>query len=291
MIPASRSARSQASASAGVAEPRQHEVRLRRVGRNPGLRQRRRQRRPVAGVLAAAEGGVSGIAHGRLRRRQRRGREVERAADAVQHLDDVRRPVAPADPQAAEPVDLREGPGHHHVVARRDQPRVPVEALDELGIGAVEHQQRPRRQPRRQPLDLGRGDHGPGRVVGVGDEDQRRALAGRREDRVDVGPPLGLAHLDRRRAGGERADPVHPEAVLGMDDLGAGAGVGLRQEGDDLVRSGAADDARRVEAVHLADGGPERRVIARRVEVQARRPPPGRPRPPSATARTGSRSS
>ena len=73
------------------------------------------------------------------------------------------------------------------------------------------------------------------------------------EDGVDVGVALGLAHLDRRGAGGERADAVHAEAVPAVDDLAPGPGVGLGQEGDDLVGAGAAEDARRVEAVHLGD--------------------------------------
>ena len=91
------------------------------------------------------------------------------------------------------------------------------------------------------------------------------------EDGVDVGAAVALGHLDRGGAGGERGDPVHAEAVLGVDHLAARAGVGLGEEGDDLVGAGAADDAGGVEAVHLADRPAQGGVVGRGIEVQARR--------------------
>ena len=171
-----------------VAEAGQHEVRLRRIGRHARRGQRRGQRRAVAGVLRQAEGGVVRVPDRRLGGRELGRGEVERPPHPVQHVDDVPRPVAPADAQAAEPVDLREGPRHHHVVARLDQAGVAVEAGDEFGIGAVEHEERARRQAGGEARHLRGRDHRAGRVVGIGDEDERRALGRGGEDRVHVGP-------------------------------------------------------------------------------------------------------
>src|SRR3546814_14661100 len=49
------------------------------------------------------------------------GIDVERPAQAVDHRDDVFRRIGPADPQAAETVDLREGAQHDRVIALGDQ--------------------------------------------------------------------------------------------------------------------------------------------------------------------------
>src|SRR6185312_10738686 len=46
---------------------------------------------------------------------------------------------------------------------------------------------------------------------------------------------------------------VHEKAVPAVDDLVAGPGIGARQEADELVGAGAADDARRIEPVAPGD--------------------------------------
>src|SRR3546814_11543471 len=46
-----------------------------------------------------------------------RRRDIERPAQPVQHVGDRCGTIAPAEAQARQPIDLREGPGHHHVVA------------------------------------------------------------------------------------------------------------------------------------------------------------------------------
>jgi hypothetical protein len=152
-----------------------------------------------------------------------------------------------------------------------DQGGVAVEARHELGIGAVEHQERLGRQAGGEAGHLRGVDHRAGGVVGVGDEDEGGALAAGGEDGVDVGAALGLGHLDRGGAGGERADAVEAEAVLGVDHLGAGAGVALVEQGEDLVRAGAADDALGVEPVHGGDGGAQGGVGAVGIDVEGAR--------------------
>src|SRR6056297_4270282 len=56
--------------------------------------------------------------------------------------------------------------------------------------------------------------------------------------------------------------------MLGMDHLIARSGIALAQKSNDLVAADAADDARRIEPVDLADGGAQRGVICRGVAVQ-----------------------
>ncbi len=83
--------------------------------------------------------------------RERGAVDVEGAADAVEGVDDMRRPVEPADAQIGEAEDLREGAGHHDVVARRDEleARSIVIAPHILGISGIEDQQDMRAAGRR----------------------------------------------------------------------------------------------------------------------------------------------
>ena len=76
----------------------------------------------------------------------RRRRDVERPADAVEHVGDVRRAIGPAEPQPRQPVDLRERARHHRVLGGRHQLEagLVVVAAHVFGIGRVEHQQRHR---------------------------------------------------------------------------------------------------------------------------------------------------
>ena len=53
-----------------------------------------------------------------------------------------------------------------------------------------------------------------------------------------------------------------------MDHLIARPGIGLAQEGDDLVRACAADHATGVQAVHIGDGLAQRGMVGGRVAVQ-----------------------
>ena len=132
--------------------------------------------RPASSSLWATA--VSTCAHrpGSPRRRPRSPAPLtlNGPADAVQRVDDMRRPVAPADAQIGEAVDLREGPRHHDVVAGGDEfeaGRIVV-AADIFGVGRVEDEQHVRRQGRMQALHLVERQVGAGRVVGVG-EDRR----------------------------------------------------------------------------------------------------------------------
>ncbi|RXT27701.1 hypothetical protein B5U98_02605 [Bosea sp. Tri-39] len=181
--------------------------------------------------------------------------DVEGPAGAVQRIDDVGGTIGPAEAQVGEAIDLREGAGHHDVLAGRDQfeARGIVVAPDVLGIGRVEHEQNMRRQAGLQTLDLVEGQIGAGRVVGVGEEDDLGARRHRGEDRVDIGGEVRLGHDHRLAAGGEDRDLVDEEAVLSEHALVAIAEIDLGDQLQQFVRAGAADDAVGVEAVAAGD--------------------------------------
>ena len=69
-------------------------------------------------LLVVRDGGfdMGAILQRRRRRALRRRRDVERPADAVEHVGDCGRAIGPADAQACKAIDLREGPRHHDIV-------------------------------------------------------------------------------------------------------------------------------------------------------------------------------
>ena len=74
-----------------------------------------------------------------------------------------------------------------------------------------------------------------------------------REDRVDVGGEILLRRHDRLRARAERRDRIDQKAVRGVDRLVAVLQIGARQQVEQIVGAGAADDAGRIEAERAAD--------------------------------------
>ena len=199
-----------------------------------------------------------------------RGVDIERPAHPLEHVHDVGRAIGPAEPERRQPVDLGEGARHDGVAAGLDQfaPVGIVVAADILGIGCVHHQQHALRQHLAQPDQFVAGDISPGRVVRVGDEDQLRARRHGRQDRIDIGGEVALGSHDRMGARRARGDRIHGEPVLRVDHLVARPCIGVGQQGKEFVRARAADDARRVEVVDLADGGSKLLRGAVRIEVQ-----------------------
>ena len=225
------------------------------------------------------------------RRQHRRRRDVERPADAVDRIDDMGRAEHPADPQRGQPVDLGEGVGHHGVLGGRDQldADLVVVARHVVGIGGVQHQQHMRRQAGAQPLDLVERQIGAGRVVRVGEPDQLGARRHQLEDRIDVGGEVGLGRDDVDGAVRHRRDRIDQKAVGGRDRLVAVAEIGVRQQIEDLVGAGAADDAVGIEPEGAADRLAQHPRGAFRIVLQMRGHASCRPRSPSATGRTASR--
>ena len=73
------------------------------------------------------------------------------------------------------------------------------------------------------------------------------------EDRIDVGGVVLLRRDHGRGAGAERRDRIDQEAVRGVDRLVAVGEIGARQQVEQIVGAGAADDAGRIEPEGAAD--------------------------------------
>ena len=71
-------------------------------------------------------------------------RDIERPADAVEHIADRGGRIGPADPQARQAMNLGEGAGHHHIVDSATPVSMPgfiILGGDIFAIGRVDHQQ------------------------------------------------------------------------------------------------------------------------------------------------------
>ena len=106
------------------------------------------------------------------------------------------------------------------------------------------------------------------RVVGIGEEDEPRPGAGAGDEFIDVRRPVALVRDDRGSAGGPDRDRVGDEAELAVERFVAGFQKRLRQQADELVGAVAADEARGIEVVMLADRLPQRLRGAVRVKRQ-----------------------
>ncbi len=216
---------------------------------------------------------MRGVLDRRHRRQHRRRRDVEGTANPVDRVDDVGRTEHPADPQRREAVDFREGVRHHRVLGGRHQldAELVVVARHVVGISGVEHQQHVLRQAGAQPLDLVERQIGAGRVVRVGEPDELGARRHAREDRVDVGGEIGFGRDDVPGAVRHRRDRVDQETVGGRNRLVAMGEIGVREQIEDFVRAGAADDAVRVESEGAADRLAQHPRCALRIILQMRR--------------------
>ena len=183
------------------------------------------------------------------------GRDIEGASYSVHRIDDVGRAEHPADPQRREPVDLRKCVRHHGIVRCRHQfdAEFIIVARHIVGIGGIQHQQHMRRQSGAKPLDLVERQISPGRVVRVCEPDQSGARRDRFKDHIGVGGEVGLGCDDIDGAVGPGRDRIHQKAVGGADRLVAMAEIGVREQVEDFVGAGAADDAVGIKPEGAAD--------------------------------------
>ena len=162
--------------------------------------------------------------------------------------------------------------------AGRDQfdPGLVVVAPDVFGIGGVEHQQHMRRAGRRAAASPRRtADRCRSDCSGLARKTIRVAAvtAARMASTSAVRSRLGRD--DRLGAGRQGRDRIHQEAVGAVDRLVARAEIGARQQVDQVVGAGAADDAVGVEPEARRRSPRAARVGARRRDSPAagRRPP------------------
>ncbi len=149
-----------------------------------------------------------------------------------------------------------------------NQCRAAVIPFDKFRIRPVKNQQGLGWQVFGQSFNLGQTDHGAGRVVRIGDEDQLRLVGAGTKDRVHVGDAFVLWHFDRGCPGGQRTDLVKRKPVFGVNDLIPRPGIGLAEECDDLVRSDSADDLVGVQVIHLCNRCAQGGVVGRGISVQ-----------------------
>ncbi len=102
-------------------------------------------------------------------------------------------------------------------------------------------------------MDFLIGEIGPGRVVGIGDEDGPRARRDALENGIHIGRKIVLRRDHRLSARRENGDAEDQESVLGVDRLVARPEIGLRQNVKQLVRTVSADDVRRIRPVEGAE--------------------------------------
>ena len=180
------------------------------------------------------------------------------------------RSVAPADAQAGKAMDLREGPGHHHVLGAAGElhAALVVVAPHIFGIGGIDDEEHVGRQGRMQAPHLAEGDVGPGRIVRIGDVDEARPRRDPREDGIDVGRQVLLRRHHRRRAGRLDRDRIDEEAVLGVNRLVTRLEEGIGEQVEDVVRTGAADDPAGIQAEGIADRLAKRRRAAVGIEME-----------------------
>ncbi len=122
-----------------------------------------------------------------------------------------------------------------------------------------------------QSLDLVERHVGPGRVIGIGKEDDPGARGHPRQDGIDIGGVVGFRRGDWRRAGAQRRDRIDEETMNGVDRFIAVDEIGARQQVEEIVRPRAADDARRIEPESAPDRLAERGRRAVGVIRQPRR--------------------
>ena len=166
--------------------------------------------------------------------------DIERRTDPLERLGNLRREISPAKTQCSQAIDLGEGPDHHRIAAPVDQVTDLgfVFLTDIFGISAIDYEQDMRRQrvlKTRQFLDL---HHRASRIVRIGQEQDPRPLGHAAQKRIEACREVCLRNRDWRRTVTQRGDLIHGEGMFREQNFVAGASIGLRQQVDDLIRSG-----------------------------------------------------
>ncbi len=163
--------------------------------------------------------------------------------------------------------------GHDRVLGRRHQfdAHGVIVARHVIGIGGIDHQEHMRRQSGAQPLDLVEGQIRAGRIVRIGEPYELGARRNQLQDRVDVGGVVGLRCDDVDAPARPGRDRIHQEAVGGADRFVAMAEKGVRQQVEQLIGTGAADDAGGIEPENAADRFAQHPRTAFRIVMQMAR--------------------
>ena len=154
-------------------------------------------------------------------------------------------PDAIAKAQPGEAVDLGECAHQEQVrlLAGADLGHKIERLVEELDIGLVQGDQDVGRDCVNEADESLVADAGPGRVVGIGDEDHTGRRGDGGEHGIEVVPVVLRRHHGELAAEQSRDDRVHSEAVLRHDYFGAGPNQRVSNELEDFIGAVAKDQA------------------------------------------------
>ena len=181
---------------------------------------------PHPRIISAAPRDIILITHGGFGGFQLGVGEVERATDAVQHIDDVLWPIAPANPQPAKAVDFREGAGDDDILAFLDQRHAGHRSfvVNEFDIGFIHDNGRLLRHFRYSRADDRPGHGNAGRVVGIAEIDHPGIRIDRIEHPLQVVGAINANQALLAKRAGFKAIYLSGGGVaagsLGLPDLG-----------------------------------------------------------------------
>src|SRR4051794_20856478 len=213
---------------------------------------------------ARARGVLGGLVH------------VEGVSHLGDGLDDLDRADAVSNPEAGEPVDLRERPQHEGAPAGLDgflDPIGIVLGVHVLEIRLVQNGEDVRRDLLEIRVDRIAPDHRPGRVVGVAEVNDLRPATDRAEDRLDVIAVVREWHPLGDGSELERIEDVAREARPAADDLVSRVEQRERQVHEHGIRPGRQRHVLHVDAVALGERAAQKVGAAVRVAVELGRAP------------------
>ena len=141
--------------------------------------------------------------------------------------------------------------------------------LEIFTVSLVEHEDAIRRQGSMQPLNFGMVTIGAGRIIWIGQKHQPRLRIHQSQQCVDIGAII-VVRRDHDIGGAfARGNIVNRKAVAHVDDVVAGPGIAHRNQVEQLVRTGAANNLIAFQIISRAQCFAQR--IARRVGIARQR--------------------
>ena len=146
-------------------------------------------------ALIVKGGKTSG--HGRLV-------DIERPAQTVQHIGNVRRAIAPAQPQSGQPIGLGKCARGHDIIVLFNEvkPGRIVLRVAIFGISPVQHQYGIPAKTRMQSHNFIALKHCAGRIIGIGEKHHAGGWRHRAQQSVDICRQRAFTHRNRARTRG-----------------------------------------------------------------------------------------
>ena len=103
-----------------------------------------------------------------------------------------------------------------------------------------------------QPRKFRAGQESAGGIVGIGEEHHARGRGHGSQQRIDIGAIILVGRHHRGRAAAPRGNIIDRKAIADIQHLVARPGEGLRRQIEQFVRTGAADNPRRINPMQRA---------------------------------------